>query len=892
MCRRSGVPPLTSHDSHAGYLTSTSPEIKAAAVPPSPATQLSSPSPKSKRFLSKSLTMPASRSPSASPVRPGTSADVRKSITSLFGSETPDTEDKKSSRSSSPIKKPKETSPQKGTGTIAARRLSRGSETAGLPSIQIDSDAMNGANNSVPSIVTIPETPPFDGTRDPPKTTHIPQQSFDSKESLLNKIVPRTSIPSSLLKNPNVVTSPSGNMISHRRIRSDSGTPSKLSYSMTAPLSPLEEARTPAASRNPSGVGTGGFFSSVFSVAQNAANTLTNSLGNNTTKSKATLSQPGSQEVLPDSQNGDTAAQDKVADKDQLESSKPLAIETIGSGDLSLSHLGIIADTQSTTGTVSPSAGNGEADVGRSRSSTVVHKEDANTRDEGLSAARAVSAAYASPTGPLSATTPVAEDVAEHAPLPSSIPESVSGEDKTPINGSMQENDTSSLLRSGSIRSKVERRKKRQRNSSGATTIGAAIAASHSMLNMPSTSSLSKITGFAVANKKRNKDFHNFFRSVPEDDYLIEDYSCALQRDIILAGRIYISEGHICFSSNILGWVTNLVISFDEVVSVEKESTAMLFANAIAIQTLHARHTFRSLLSRDATYDLIINIWRINHPNLESSENGVRLASGTGSKTTKVDMEGSDDGSEGSDISGDESDDQENGYGSDESGSFLNTREGSVAGSEPVDVKNSAARRTPTMLGLVSGQAASSIPTVTENRAAEKAGSAAAALGDFPGPSTHGPTECTDQASHYDKLLKDEVIPAPLGKVYSMVFGAASGGFMSRWLVDEVKVTDLQFEDDKKGLTEEKKSRSYTYVKPLNGAIGPRTTKCVITEQLDHYDLDRSVSVTVTTQTPDVPSGNLFSTKTRYCFMWGPNNSTRIIMCFTLEWTGKSWIKG
>src|SRR5467141_2233622 len=144
---------------------------------------------------------------------------------------------------------------------------------------------------------------------------------------------------------------------------------------------------------------------------------------------------------------------------------------------------------------------------------------------------------------------------------------------------------------------------------------------------------LPRMTGFAVAG---NRDFHQLFRSVPEDDYLIEDYSCALQREIILAGRIYISEGHICFSSNILGWVTTLVISFDEVVAIEKETTAMVFPNAIAIQTLHARHTFRSLLSRESTYDLMVNIWKINHPSLKSSVNGTRIDQGTGDKTEKV----------------------------------------------------------------------------------------------------------------------------------------------------------------------------------------------------------------------------------------------------------------
>jgi hypothetical protein len=26
--------------------------------------------------------------------------------------------------------------------------------------------------------------------------------------------------------------------------------------------------------------------------------------------------------------------------------------------------------------------------------------------------------------------------------------------------------------------------------------------------------------------------------------------------------------------------------------------------------------------------------------------------------------------------------------------------------------------------------------------------------------------------------------------------------------------------------------------------------------------------------------------------MWGPGNSTRLIMTFTVEWSGKSWLRG
>lgn len=40
------------------------------------------------------------------------------------------------------------------------------------------------------------------------------------------------------------------------------------------------------------------------------------------------------------------------------------------------------------------------------------------------------------------------------------------------------------------------------------------------------------------------------------------DYGCALQREILLQGRLYVSENHICFHANIFGWVTNVCASF------------------------------------------------------------------------------------------------------------------------------------------------------------------------------------------------------------------------------------------------------------------------------------------------------------------------------------------
>lgn len=88
---------------------------------------------------------------------------------------------------------------------------------------------------------------------------------------------------------------------------------------------------------------------------------------------------------------------------------------------------------------------------------------------------------------------------------------------------------------------------------------------------------------FRLANEKRNDEFHALFKSVQERDLLIQgrtnslffyfilflihinlglDYKCALQKEILLQGHLFISEHHVCFKSNIFGWVTNVRANF------------------------------------------------------------------------------------------------------------------------------------------------------------------------------------------------------------------------------------------------------------------------------------------------------------------------------------------
>lgn len=667
-----------------------------------------------------------------------------------------------------------------------------------------------------------------------------------------------------------VNTFPRANAASQKRNRLSNLPSSRLSNAVSANiLTPtIEEAKTPGGTlTSPSG--PGGFFNSFFSAAQNAANQLSNSINTsigpnqkNKQPEPERVGGAGGEEVIPgpeDQSNVETTGEKRQP-----------AVETLGKGELSLSHLGI-TDSSDTSPMTS------KVDVSETTTS------NANSVEEDA-AARAVSVAY---------ETPVQQAVAQAQggrPLSVASADGVSG-DQTPPRAMTGVFNGGEVKRSGSVRSRIsERRNRRHRGSSATTggTLAAVISASTATLSNPGASGGHRLPGFAVASSKRNKDFHQLFRSVPEDDYLIEDYSAALQRDILLQGRLYVSEGHICFSSNIMGWVTNLVISFDEIVLVEKKSTAVIFPNAIVIQTLHARNVFASLMAREATYDLIIGIWKTSHPNLKSSLNGVALDdSGTGDKTEKAETMGSDEGS--SDGSDDDVYDED--ADEDDMGSFTEAGgNGSIAGSDIADAAKPVSRKTSAQPVGIGEKQSNGTPSGLANADAVVTGAAVGA--DYPGPPTHGATECGDESTHYDKPLIDTTIPAPLGKVYSMVWGPGSGSFMSKWLVDDQKSREVSYEDNKTGMDDTHRTFTYSYIKPLNAPVGPKQTKCIVTCTLEQFDLDKAVSVNCSTQTPDVPSGGIFTTKTKYCMMWGPDNTTRFVASCTIEWTGKSWLKG
>uniref|UniRef100_A0A3B4H628 GRAM domain-containing protein n=1 Tax=Pundamilia nyererei TaxID=303518 RepID=A0A3B4H628_9CICH len=108
---------------------------------------------------------------------------------------------------------------------------------------------------------------------------------------------------------------------------------------------------------------------------------------------------------------------------------------------------------------------------------------------------------------------------------------------------------------------------------------------------------------------KYNSQYHKLFQAVPKEEVLMKAYSCALLRDILLQGRLYISRNWLCFYANLFGKDIKVCIPVVSVRLVKKHKTAGLVPNGLAItMDTGQKYVFVSLLSRDSVYDVLRRI--------------------------------------------------------------------------------------------------------------------------------------------------------------------------------------------------------------------------------------------------------------------------------------------
>lgn len=110
--------------------------------------------------------------------------------------------------------------------------------------------------------------------------------------------------------------------------------------------------------------------------------------------------------------------------------------------------------------------------------------------------------------------------------------------------------------------------------------------------------------------KARSETFKRLFVDVPATERLIVDYSCALQREILAHGRMYVSQHYLCFHANIFGWETLLSLKWHDVTALTKEKTALVIPNAILVHTRTEKYFIASFAARDKAYLQLFRIWQ------------------------------------------------------------------------------------------------------------------------------------------------------------------------------------------------------------------------------------------------------------------------------------------
>lgn len=132
---------------------------------------------------------------------------------------------------------------------------------------------------------------------------------------------------------------------------------------------------------------------------------------------------------------------------------------------------------------------------------------------------------------------------------------------------------------------------------------------------------------------KANAQFHKLFKEVSKDEPLRQSYTCALQRDILYQGKMFVSDTWICFHSKVFGRDTKIAIPVMSVTFLKKTKTALLVPNALVIEAANEQHVFVSFLSRNTTFKLLKSI--CNHlevdkvcssPAISSCENSFRVS--------------------------------------------------------------------------------------------------------------------------------------------------------------------------------------------------------------------------------------------------------------------------
>lgn len=411
-------------------------------------------------------------------------------------------------------------------------------------------------------------------------------------------------------------------------------------------------------------------------------------------------------------------------------------------------------------------------------------------------------------------------------------------------------------------------------------------------------------TPFHFAVMERNAEFHALFKAIPKDDRLLDDFGCALSREFLYQGRLYISEQHLCFYSSLLGWIAKVVIPFKDITFMEKTSTAGLFQNAISLETETGKTQFNGFISRDIVFTLLKEVWArtllAEGEKNSNKDKKVRSASSSLSQDHPFSMDRT--------VSSNSINDARRPSNPPSRASYISENDSIIEDAirSVDDVTPTFSGNGPDGLGLNIGgdddaeEGDNDGDSDTASDTKSKPDGKDKKLCYKFKPDAHykydGPLRCSETQYKYSPednkefVLTEVELKAPPGIIFQILFG----GNPSFWLEFFMSQDSSKFSDfgefdkiNEKG----QKSREFVYAKGLHFPVGPKSTKCVVSEDILYCDYADFMHVLNTTKTPDVPSGGSFSTKTRYMLRWASETTCMLKVSYYMDWTAGSWIK-
>lgn len=120
----------------------------------------------------------------------------------------------------------------------------------------------------------------------------------------------------------------------------------------------------------------------------------------------------------------------------------------------------------------------------------------------------------------------------------------------------------------------------------------------------------------------KHKNFHKLFSEIPDGESLTHTFTCALQKDGLFHGKLFVSDNYVCFHSSVLLKDTKVVIPLSAVTKVRKQQSAM----SLTIQTADGeKYLFVSLMNRGMCYKLLQSV--CSHAQMESTNSSPQVSS-------------------------------------------------------------------------------------------------------------------------------------------------------------------------------------------------------------------------------------------------------------------------